>query len=154
MRSKRQGLEKIKKFTHYTAYKEYKKKAGDNALTYRQYDAVICKFFYQLNREIIVDKYEWKVPFSGGYIRIGKNKAGIFYWKWDRDNPYTRIKKKKMWSFKPVEDWKTSKIGARGLVNHFLELRDNPQVANYDVPNIRHFVPKGKKAVTDEITED
>jgi len=133
---------KMQCFTHQTAYKDYKETVGKDALDYRTYDRVIRAFFYKLNRAIIVDTYEWKVPHSGGYIRIAKaeygERKGIFYWKWDTNNPYTRIKKKSLWSFKPVEGWIDRKIGARGLIHHYFKLKNDPAVLDYNVPKIRH----------------
>lgn len=139
-----QKLGKAQRWTHQSAYKGYSESVKE-PLPPKVFDSVISEFFRKLNREIIVDKYEWKVPYGGGYIRIAKNRWGMFFWKWDRENPYTRLKRKRLWMFKPVVDWKNKLIGSRGLVLHYFACLNNNKVANYDVPNIRHYVPRGKK---------
>ena len=146
MRRKRQGLEKYPKYNYRSTYKDYCKEVKD-PLTYKQYTNVMLKFFKKLSRAIIVEKYEWKLPYGLGYLRIGKTKHGTFHWKWDTNNPYTRLKRKRLWSFKPVTDWQTKEIGERGLMLHIWTTNNDKTVPNYDVNIIRHFINKGPKEI-------
>lgn len=143
MAKERQRL-KLKTATHQSFYREYKKIAGKDALDYKTFDAIVKAFFWRLSREIITDKYEWKLPFGGGYLRIAQSTWGKFYHKWDVINPYTRLKRKRIWSFKPVVDWTHKMIGERGLRAWVLECDNDPMKAKYSVSRIRHFIGKVK----------
>ncbi len=116
-------------------------------LSFKEYDRAMKTFFAKLSRTIIVDIYEWKMPFGGGYVRISKHqrrdKNGKiiykrFFWYWDKINEYTRISKKRLWSFKATVGWKGRLIGERGLSNHYMKLKCDPKLENYDVPIIDH----------------
>ncbi len=133
-------MKKAQKYTHQSAYKDYVKMVEDkdSILSYKDFDRAIRSFMYKLNREIIVEKYEWKLPFGGGYIRIAKDKRGMFFWYWDRANDYCRIPKKRLWSFRAVRGWQDKLIGSRGLVLHYFACLNNPKVENYSVPRIDH----------------
>lgn len=133
-------LQKQKKYTHQSAYKDYCKRVEDkdSILSYKQYDKAIRLFMWKLNREIIVEKYEWKIPSFGGYLRISKNNKGIFFWYWDKINDYCRISKKRLWSFRPVRGWVDKLIGFRGLILHYYACKDDNKKENYNVPIISH----------------
>lgn len=129
---------KCKRYTHQSAYKEYAKSV-EYPLDFKTYDKFIRLLMYKLNIKIIKEKYEWKLPNAGGYIRISRDRKGIFFWYWDRSNTYCRLKKKRLWSFKPVSGWfQDYMIGDKGLRRYYTECKQNPKVENYDVPIIRH----------------
>ncbi len=110
----------------------------DSTLPFKVYDKAIRLFMWKLNREIIVEKYEWKIPSSGGYLRISKDSRGRFFWYWDRINDYCRIVKKRLWSFRPVRGWVDKLIGQRGLVLHYFACKNDTKKENYDVARISH----------------
>lgn len=110
----------------------------DSTLSFKQFDKAIRTFMRKLSRTIIVDKYEWKIPYGGGYLRIAKDKNGMFFWYWDKANDYTRIPKKLFWSFRAVKDWKEKQIGDRGLKIHYFKCKNDRLVEDYSVPRIDH----------------
>lgn len=112
-------------------------------MSWALYNAIIRDFLYEINRAIIVDKYEWKVPFFGGHIRISKkevkDKEGNFvrwwyHWKWDKRRNIMHWPKSSMWTFVPVEGRCARRgvadkdIGEYGLIEHIREMG-----SNYDV---------------------
>lgn len=130
----------MSRYTHRSAFKDYVKELEDkgSALTDRQHDLFFRALMKRIARKIIVDQYEWKLPFRLGYIRISKTKGGLFFWFWDRNNPYTSIPKKLLWSFRPTEDWVEKQIGRRGLIVHYFKCLNDPKIPKYDVPIIDH----------------
>lgn len=135
-------VKKAKRFNHQTSYIEYTEEV-DHPEPSSIYFAVITEFLYEINRAIIVEKYEWKVPFFGGFLRIYKkpvkDKEGNFvrwwyYWKWDRSSNIMHWPKASVWSFKAVEGRCKRRIpgkediGEVGLWKHKEALK-----GNYDV---------------------
>lgn len=147
---KKRKVTRQKKVTHQSVYKEYCRIVSKDStpLSFREYDKAMKAFFWRLSRTIIVDIYEWKLPFAGGYVRIAKKERRDkqtnqllyrrFYWYWDVANDYTRLTKKRLWSFQATVGWKDRLIGERGLSNHYMKLKCDNLVENYDVPNIDH----------------
>jgi len=133
-------MKKAQKITHQSMYKDYTKMVEDkdSILSYKDFDKAIKAFMYKLNREIIVEKYEWKMPNGAGYLRIAKDKNGFFFWYWDRANDYCRIPKKHLWSFRAVRGWVDKLIGRTGLILHYYKCKEDKKLEDYDVPRIDH----------------
>lgn len=140
-----EGYIKFKKAVRHnfrTSYNEYRKET-ENPEAWEIYGAVISDFLYEINRAIIIDKYEWKIPFFGGYLRISKKpvhdenknfKRWWYYWKWDKTRNSMHWPKVNTWSFKAVEGRCKRRradqedIGETGLWKHIESL-----LGNYDV---------------------
>lgn len=120
-----------------TFFKDQKKILGNKACTdYKVMTGFLKDFFYELNKRIIRDGYEWKIGSRGGYLRIAKSKRGKFYWKWDRKSNYAQLPKKALWDFSPVRGWqKPVEIGERGLNKWIVECKLDPYKKRYDVIN-------------------
>lgn len=129
-------MEKAAKYTHRSAYKEYREIAGKSALSFEEWVKIIPDIFWHINRAIIVDLYEWRLPFGGGFIRIAKTKNGYFTFYWDRSGDSCRLKKKRMWTFRECRGWRDKLIGERGLIHHYYALKNDPYKSNYDVPKV------------------
>lgn len=118
-----------------------------NPETWEIFSKVLEKHFYKLNRKIIVDRYEWKIPFSGGYLRIGvkmvKNKLTgkkdrqWFYWKWDKRRNTHLWPKASSWMFVPVRGQVKNRhpelenIGEKGLEHHLAMISKDPKKPAY-----------------------
>jgi hypothetical protein len=122
-----------------TFYKDQKKLLGGKAIQNHKLCAdIVGDFFHILNRTIIRDNYEFKIPSRGGYLRISKNKKGIFHWLWDKTGDYCHLTRKPFWSFEPVVGWrKPVEIGHRGLMKWIIECKLDPFKPKYSV--VRKF---------------
>lgn len=132
---------KQKRYNYQTAFFDYRRDV-DSPESFPVYASVLRDFFYGLNRSVIVDKYEWKIPFFGGYLRISKKpyktKDGEdkwwYYWAWDKTRNIMHWPKANVWTFQPVEgrcrrrNVGEKDIGAYGLWGHINEMG-----SNYDV---------------------
>jgi hypothetical protein len=145
-------------FTITTAYpkSKYSKK-----YEYKKYKKVLTTFFYELSRAILYDRYEYKLPYGGGTIRVAKNppskkvkkldyahfnKTGekrfhlnrhtngyYFFFYWNKKN--CKWPNFNIYKFK-VTRGNDKIIGARGLSKHIKECSENPLVKDYDVIQI------------------
>lgn len=131
--AKSRGFKKATRYTHQSAYQEYVKDVKA-PLDYQTYDKAIRLVFKKLCRAIIVDKYEFKIPFRLGFIRIAKNSKGFFFWFWDRMNDFCRLKHRRQWSFTVARGTIHNGMGRKGLTRHYYDLKNNPRVPDYDVP--------------------
>lgn len=132
-------LKKETRYTHQSSYRDYAKRVK-YPLSYKEFDTFIRLLMFKINREIIVNKYEWKLPHFGGFIRISRRKeTKFFFWYWDKANDYCKIKKKLLWSFRPVRgQFKDNLIGKKGLIHHYFALKNDKTQIDYDVPIISH----------------
>lgn len=133
MRRKREKV-----VTAQSLYKDYEELVK-TPLSYKEADVALKLLMRKLSNEIIVNKYEWKIPKSGGFLRISKTKKGHFFWYWDKANDYCRIKKKSLWSFSPCRGWLHKETGKRGLIRHYFECKNDKKREDYDVPIIKHL---------------
>lgn len=141
MAKKLKNMKRLPRFTHQSAYKEYAESVK-MPLPYPAYDVAISQVLKKLSAEIIVNKYEFKMPFLKGFVRISKNAKGFFYWYWDRLNSQCRLKARAQWTFTPARGNIHEPLGVKGLTAHYYSLKNNPRVADYDVPR---RVSHGKK---------
>lgn len=138
-------IEKAKRYNFQSAYKDYKDQVQD-PVSWPVFSEVLKKYMHNLNRAIIVDQYEWKLPFHIGYIRISKRKKkpksrynGWIYWAWDRYANAHHLPKPSLWNFKPVEGkYGGNLIGEYGLAAHITACKNNPRKENYDVIRKTH----------------
>lgn len=135
-------IEKAKRYNYQTSYVEYVKEV-DNPFSWEIYSGVIRDFLYEINRAIIVDKYEWKIAYFGGFLRISKNpvydenknvKRWWFFWKWDKSRNIMHWPKASAWSFKAVEGRCKRRIaGAEDIGEYGLWKHMEAMGGNYDV---------------------
>lgn len=119
-----------------TFFKDQLKLLGNRACK----DPKVCAgflfdFWWDVNKEIIRNGYEYKIGSRGGYLRIGLSKKGEFFWYWDTRNDYTQLPHKTLWKFEPVRGWqKPVEIGERGLKKWIFECSRNPKLSKYSIP--------------------
>lgn len=133
-------IKKAARFYYQMSYLEYKKEV-ENPVSWDIYCKVLTDFLYEINKAIIVDKYEWKVPYFGGFLRISKKPIEIaengevtrwwYYWLWDKSRNIMHWPKSTTWSFKAVEGKRKRRregsidIGEYGLWKHIEAMRGN-----------------------------
>lgn len=127
------AVKRMPRYNHQSAYKEYREMVK-SPLEFDVYDEVMRRVMAKISKAIIVDKHEWKLPFSMGYIRIAKTSKGMFYWFWDRLNPACRLRGRRYWIFTPARGTIDNYIGEKGLIGHFYKLKNNPYEEDYNVP--------------------
>lgn len=139
------GVVKFKKAPRYnfqTSYTDYRKEV-DNPEPWEIYSGVVRDFLYEINRAMIVDKYEWKIAFFGGFLRISKKEVKDafgkflrwwFYWKWDKSQNIMHWPKANAWSFSSVEGRCKRRIeGAEDIGEYGLWKHIESMNGNYDV---------------------
>lgn len=127
----------------------------------KKYKDVLFTFFYGLSQLIIYEKYEYKVPFGGGSIRIAKVRLGknrtldykhykatgqkrfhlnrhtngyYFFWYWNTKRCLYKHSK----LFKLIPNRGNDRvIGARGLSKHINDCSSDPYKKDYDVLAIK-----------------
>lgn len=118
-----------------TFHGDQKRILGNKAIQdYKVCVGLVEDFFYGVNKTIIRDHYEFKIPSLGGYLRISISKRGLIFWFWDKSNDYCRLTRKRYWSFEPVVGWKKPvEIGHRGLKKWIMECKVDPYKPKYSV---------------------
>lgn len=131
-----------KGYSVHTFHVDQKKLLGGKAIQdFKVSRGIVEDFFYKLNKTIIRDKYEFKIPSLGGFLRISISKRGKIFWYWDKSNDYCRLTRKRYWNFDPVVGWqKPVEIGERGLKKWIIECKNDPYKPKYSV--VRKFSRK------------
>jgi hypothetical protein len=127
-------------YTVRTFFKDQKKILGKRAIKeYGTCIGLLEDFFYDLNKTIIRDQYQWKIGSMLGFLGISKNKYGKIFWYWDLRNDMATLTKKRLWEFDPVVGWqKPVEIGQRGLMKWIVDCDKDPYKPRYLVTARRH----------------
>lgn len=132
------------------------KKEHKNGLSRKEYMGAMTEFFVELRIEIIEKRYNFRMPFRLGDIRIKKCKhtgdldahridwkktkelnkkvyhlnihTGRYYfkWVWNKIHSGIKVKNRNFYHFRPV------RASTRHLAKHIKESSSNPEVRDYD----------------------
>lgn len=144
---KKLNIKKIPRYGYQRAYKDYCAEVV-NPVSWEVFSTFLEDYFYILNREIITRPYEWKIPYSGGYLRIGvklvKDSSGAkkrewFYWKWDKVRNTLQWPKASLWMFVPTRGQvkqrhpELENIGQTGLDVHLAIINKDKNAPAYKI---------------------
>jgi hypothetical protein len=118
-----------------TFHKDQQRILGNKACNdYKVTTGFLFDFYYDLNKTIIRDQYEYKIGSRGGYLRISVSKRGKVFWLWDRNTEYCKLSRKRLWDFKPTVGWQNPvEIGQRGLKKWLWDSNNDPKKEKYIV---------------------
>lgn len=132
------------------------KKEFPNMLTKKEYVDMAAQFFGEVRKEIVHNRYWFKMPFQLGTIRIKKRKnstslnahklnwvetkkakkaiyhlnlhTGRYYfrWKWTRPRSGKQVTNSLYYGFKPL------RVSKQFLKNHIMECNTDPGLRDYD----------------------
>ncbi len=134
-------IKKAVRYNYQTSWLEYKEEFK-NPEPREVYFRVILGYTRGVGNAIIVDKYEWKIPYYQGYLRIDKDekfdaKGNLIwrwcFWRWDNKRNIMHWPKPSLWGFKACEGKHIGDVGETGLRKHIVALKNDKTKPNYDV---------------------